>query len=65
MDAIKSSGVMSGATMDEATLCWLQIGMFFKTHEFIMNADVRVLCNVSAETANRILADLVSERKPT
>ena len=31
----------------------------FKNHDYIMNADVRELCGVSAATANRILASFV------
>ena len=42
---------------------WKQIEKFLETHEFIMNADVRELCGVSAATANRILAGLVNEKK--
>ena len=34
---------------------------FLQAHEYIMNADVRSLCGVSAATANRILGGLVSE----
>lgn len=40
---------------------WKQIEKFLETHPYIMNADVRALCDVSAATANRILADLVTE----
>lgn len=65
IDTIKTSEVMSDGTMDKATLRWLQIEKFLKRHEFIMNADVRSLCDVSAATANRILASLVAEGKLT
>ena len=47
--------------MDKATLRWKQIEKFLETHEFIMNADVRALCGVSAATANRILAGLTAD----
>ena len=63
MDTIKTSDEMSGGKMDKETLRWLQIEKFLETHEYIMNADVRVLCDVSAATANRILAGLTEERK--
>lgn len=63
IDAIKTSDEMSDGTMDKATLRWMQIEKFLQTHEFIMNADVRKLCNVSAATANRILTSLVDEGK--
>lgn len=60
MDAIDTSDVMSDGSMDKATLRWKQIEKFLQTHEFIMNADVRALCGVSAATANRILAGLLA-----
>ena len=63
IDAIKTSDEMSDGAKDKATLRWLQIEKFLETHEFIMNADVRALCDVSAATANRILAGLTEERK--
>ena len=63
MDAINTSDEMSDGAMDKATMRWKQIEKFLETHEFIMNADVRVLCGVSAATANRILASLVAESK--
>lgn len=49
--------------MDKAALRWSKIEAYLKTHDFVMNADIRVLCDVSAATANRILADLVEEGK--
>ena len=49
--------------MDKATLRWNKIQEYLKTHDYIMNADVRELCGVSAATANRILASLASDRK--
>lgn len=63
IDAINTSDGMSDGKMDKATLRWKQIERFLKTHDFIMNADVRELCEVSAATANRILSDLVVEDK--
>ena len=65
IDAIKTSDVMSDGKMDKENLRWMQIKKFLETHEFIMNADVRMLCNVSAATANRILAGLAAEGKLT
>ena len=59
IDAISASDEMSDGTIDKATMRWKQIEKFLETHEFIMNADVRTLCGVSAATANRILANLV------
>ena len=61
MDAINTSDEMSDEVMDKAAMRWKQIEKFLQTHEYIMNADVRVLCGVSAATANRILAGLAAE----
>lgn len=63
MDAINTSDEMSDGAMDKVTVRWRQIEKFLETHEFIMNADVRALCGVSAATANRVLAGLTAERK--
>ena len=49
--------------MDKATLRWNKIQEYLKTHDYIMNADVRELCDVSAATANRILVNLASENR--
>lgn len=65
IDAINTSDEMSDGPMDKATMRWKQIEKFLETHEFIMNADVRTLCNVSAATANRIMVELVSAGKFT
>ncbi len=65
MDTLKISDAMSNGTIDKETLRWLQIEKFLETHEFIMNADVRTLCGVSAATANRILAGHVADGKLT
>ena len=63
IDAISTSDKMSDGAMDKATMRWEQIEKFLQTHEFIMNADVRALCEVSAATANRILAGFTTEGK--
>ena len=63
IDALNTSDGMSDGPMDKAALRWKQIEKFLEAHEFIMNADVRKLCNVSAATANRILAGLVASEK--
>ena len=65
IDAIKTSDAMSDGTMNKAMLRWRRIEKFLETHEFIMNADVQTLCNVSAATANRILASFAAEGKLT
>ena len=54
---------MSDGKMDKKALRWQKIEQFLQTHEYIMNADVRELCGVSAATANRILTTLVKNRK--
>ena len=63
MDAINASDEMSDGQMDKATMRWKQIEKFLETHPYIMNADGRALCGVSAATANRILAGLSTEGK--
>ena len=63
MDTINTSDEMSDGKMDKATLRWKKIEEYLKTHDYIMNADVRALCGVSAATANRILAGLVTNNK--
>ena len=65
IDAISTSDAMSDEPIDKTTIRWNQIEKFLKTHEFIMNADVRALCNVSAATANRILVRMTEDRKLT
>ena len=65
IDAINTRDDMSDGMRDKATLRWLQIKKFLETHDYIMNADVRKLCNVSAATANRILAGFAAEGKIT
>lgn len=55
IDAISESDEMSDGPMDKATMRWKRIEKFLETHPYIMNADVRALCGVSASTANRIL----------
>lgn len=63
IEAIGASDGMSDVSMDKAALRWSKIELYLKTHDFIMNADVRTLCDVSAATANRILAGLVKDGK--
>ena len=62
-DAINTSDEMSDGKLDKATLRWKKIEAYLKTHDYIMNADVRELCGVSAATANRVLAELDAEGK--
>lgn len=63
IEAINTNNEMSVEKVDKATLRWNKIQEYLKTHDYIMNADVRELCGVSAATANRILAGLVSEKR--
>ena len=59
MDAIHTSDALSDGKLDKEALRWQKIEQFLQTHEYIMNADVRELCGVSAATANRVLTTLV------
>ena len=63
MEAISTSDALSDGKMDKAMFRWKKIEEYLKTHDYIMNADVRKLCGVSAATANRILATFTAERK--
>lgn len=63
IDAINVSDEMSDGKMDKTALRWKLIEEFLQNHEYIMNADVRETCGVSAATANRILAGLVEGKK--
>ena len=63
VDAIHTSDHMSDGKLDKATFRWNKIQEYLKTHDYIMNANVRELCGVSAATANRILAGLVADGK--
>lgn len=65
IDAINASDEMNDVPIDKTILRWQQIEKFLETHEFIMNADVRTLCGVSAATANRILAGFTSAGRLT
>ena len=60
---MEASEAVSDRKLDKATLRWNKIQMFLQTHDYIMNADVRELCDVSAATANRILGDLAANQK--
>ena len=67
LSAIKTSLIeainVSDEMSDADSMRWNKINDYLKSHPFIMNADVRVLCGVSAATANRVLAGLVGEGK--
>ena len=63
IEAINLSDEMSDEKLDRATLRWNKIQEYLKTHDYIMNADVRELCGVSAATANRILTNLATKNK--
>ena len=63
IEAIRTSDEMSDEKMDKATLRWNIIEAYLKSHDYIMNADVRKLCGVSSATANRILVSLTKEGK--
>lgn len=63
IEAINTSNEMSVEKIDKATLRWKKIEEYLKTHDYIMNADVRELCGVSSATANRILSLLIDKEK--
>ena len=63
IEVIGTRGEMSDGKIGKVTLRWNKIQEYLKTHDYIMNADVRELCGVSAATANRILSSFVAERK--
>lgn len=50
---------MSNEKLDKNSLRWRKFEQFLQTQEYIMNADVRDLCGMSATTVNRILTNLV------
>ena len=58
IEAINLNDEVSDVKIDKATLRWNKIQEYLQTHDYIMNADVRELCGVSAATANRILVSL-------
>lgn len=59
IEAVQDSGAAVRVTIDE--LRWYKIERFLKRNNFIVNADVRQLFQVSPATANRILAKLTGE----
>ena len=63
IEAIRTSDEMRDEKIDKALFRWNKIQEYLKTHDFIMNADVRKLCGVSSATANRILVELAKEGK--
>lgn len=65
VDTINTSDEMRDEKMDKATLRWKKIEEYLKTHDYIMNADVRELCGVSAATANWILVGCAAGKKLT
>ena len=61
MDAINMSDAMSNEKLNKNSLHWRKFEQFLRTQEYIMNADVRDPCGVSATTVNRILTNLVEK----
>ena len=61
-EAINMSDDMSDG-LDKSEIRWRKIEEHLKAHTFVMNSDVRRLCDVSPATANRILSKLVVEGK--
>ena len=63
IEAINTSNELSDGKINKVALHWKKIEEYLKTHDYIMNADVRELCGVSAATANRTLSMLTIEGK--
>lgn len=61
IDAVELSDEMSDGHIDKAAMRRRKIEAYLETHPYIMNANVREILNVSAATANRVLASLVEE----
>ena len=60
---ISASDEMIDGKVVKAALRRKKIEEHLKPYNYIMNADVRELCGVSAATANRILSSFVKGRK--
>ena len=60
IDTMSMSDEKSDAAKYKESMRKHKILEYLKKHEYIMNADVRELCDVSAATANRILGEMVS-----
>jgi len=60
-EAIETSDEMSDVPVSKEATRTRALEQFLKQHAFIMNADVRTICGVSAATANRILAGLAAD----
>ena len=63
VEAINLNDEVSDVKINKATLRWNKIQEYLQTHDYIMNANVRELCGVSAATANRILVSLARKDK--
>ena len=63
LEAIDTGSEIDDDPTDKASARWSMIRRYLRTHDFIMNADVRELCGVSSATANRILIGLAEEGK--
>jgi len=61
IEAINMSDEMSDAAESKTASRAKAIEQFLTQHPYVMNADVRTLCGVSAATANRILAGLAAD----
>lgn len=63
IETIKIEDEMSDGKIDKTILRWRKIEKYLKSHDYIMNVDVRDLFGVSSATANRILAGFSTEGK--
>lgn len=63
MEESSSSNQMSGGKSNKVTMRWGKIHEYLKTYDYVINADVRELCGVSAATADQIQAILVTHAR--
>lgn len=61
IEVIDMSDEMRDESTNKAQLRWNKIQTYLQKHDYIMNANVQKLCDVSSATANRILNSLVKE----
>lgn len=54
---------MSDVKFDKVAFLWSKIEAHLKTHGYVINADMRELCGVSAAMTNSILVFFFSEGK--
>lgn len=61
IEAVNVRDEMRDGVTNKAQLRWNKIQVYLQKHDYITNANVQKLCDVSSATANRILTSLVKE----